>query len=457
MKKINNFIFILPVILASFLIYGFSTMNGPENDLLTKDAPTNTIEHFNATIGYEQPERGSAVLYAQNELVSNPGAGFGGADASAVTAPGTLFGFGNQIPNSNRMADDFTIPAGFSWVIDSIIVFHYQTGSSTSSTITNVNLQIWDGATPGTGNIVAGDSTTNVLAASYFSNIYRVTATTLTASNRPIMRNQIDMNGIGLDNGTYWIDFCAGGTLTSGPWNPPRTIVGQPATGNAMQRIGSGGWTWAPALDAGSQAQQGVAFIIYGSEGPLPVELSSFSSTINGRNVTLDWTTASELNNAKFEIERSVNNNWTKIGEVTGNGTTTTPHSYSYSDNNLTNNTYHYRLKQIDFNGNFEYFNLSNEVIIGVPSKFELSQNYPNPFNPSTKISYSIPFDGNVSLTVYNAMGKEVTKLVDNNQVAGYYSIDFNASGLASGIYYYNISVAGESNFSDTKKMLLLK
>jgi len=454
MKKIYSLIYILPVVLAAFLIYGFSTMDDPKNDIPTNEAATNTIEHFNATIGIDLPDASFAVFYSQNELVSNPGAGFGGADASAITAPGTTFGFGNQQPLGNRMADDFTIPAGQSWIIDSIIVYHYQTGSTTTSTINNLNLQIWDGASPGTGNIVAGDSTTNALAASYFSNIYRVTPTTLTNSQRPIMRNQVNMGGISLDNGTYWIDFAASGTLASGPWNPPRTIAGQPITGNAQQRLGTT-FAWGPALSGTDQ--QGVAFVIYGTDSPLPVELSSFSSTISGRDVTLNWTTASELNNAKFEIERSVNSSWTKIGEVQGNGTTTSPQSYSYSDKNLTSNSYNYRLKQIDFNGNFEYFNLSNEVVIGIPSAFELAQNYPNPFNPSTKITYSIPFDGNVSLTVYDAMGKEITKLVDNNQTAGYYSIDFNASNFASGIYYYSINVNGQSNFSDTKKMLLVK
>ncbi|MBK8554191.1 MAG: T9SS type A sorting domain-containing protein [Ignavibacteria bacterium] len=454
MKKIYSLIYILPVVLAAFLIYGFSTMDNPKNDMATNEAATNTIEHFNATIGIDLPDAGTSLLYSQDELVSNPGAGFGGANASAITTPGTLFGYGNQQLASNRMADDFTIPAGSSWIIDSIIVFHYQTGSTTASTINNINLQIWDGATPGTGTVVAGDSTTNALTASYFSGIYRVTATTLTNSQRPIMRSSINMNGVSLDNGTYWIDYCAGGTLASGPWNPPRTIAGQPLTGNAFQRLGTT-FAWIAAVD-GANAQ-GVPFIIYGTTGPLPVELSSFSSNIIGRDVTLNWTTASELNNSKFEIERSVNNSWTKIGEVAGNGTTSSSSSYSYSDKNLTSNTYNYRLKQIDFNGNFEYFNLSNEVVIGVPSVFELAQNYPNPFNPSTKITYSIPFDGNVSLTVYDAMGKEISRLVDNNQTAGYYSIDFNASNFASGIYYYNINVNGQSNFSDTKKMLLVK
>ncbi len=197
--------------------------------------------------------------------------------------------------------------------------------------------------------------------------------------------------------------------------------------------------------------------VTYVVEAPLPVEMSSFTSSVTGRNVMLEWTTAGELNNARFEIERSISGNWTKAGEVAGNGTVTTSRDYSFSDRGLNSGTYNYRLKQIDFNGNFAYHNLSNEVVIGVPSSFELNQNYPNPFNPNTKIDYSVPYDGKVNLTIYDAMGKELTRLVDNNQPAGYYTIDFNASGFASGIYYYRLEVSGQANFKDTKKMLLLK
>lgn len=197
--------------------------------------------------------------------------------------------------------------------------------------------------------------------------------------------------------------------------------------------------------------------VVYEWDCPLPVEMSAFSSTISGRNVTLDWTTASEINNSRFEIERAVNNNWTKIGEVAGSGTTTSPRSYSYFDRTLNTGTYNYRLKQIDLNGSYAYFNLSNDVVIGVPNTFELNQNYPNPFNPTTKIDYSIPNEGNVNLTIFDATGKEISRLVNGNQTAGYYSIDFNASNLASGIYYYRIEVSGKNNFTDTKKMLLIK
>jgi len=186
----------------------------------------------------------------------------------------------------------------------------------------------------------------------------------------------------------------------------------------------------------------------------LPVELASFTSTISNRDVTLNWSTASELNNSGFEIERSSNNEWTKVGNVNGNGTSSTVNNYSYTDRSLTTGSYSYRLKQVDFNGNFEYFNLNNEVNIGTPSAYALSQNYPNPFNPSTTINFDIPTDGNVSLKLYDMSGKEVATLLNEVRSAGYYSVNFNASQLTSGVYFYTIAA---DNFSATKKMLLVK
>ena len=188
---------------------------------------------------------------------------------------------------------------------------------------------------------------------------------------------------------------------------------------------------------------------------PLPVELANFTAVTNRNNVTLNWATSKETNNQGFEVERSLvgANSWAKVGTVTGNGTTTETRSYSFSERVTTGN-YSYRLKQIDFNGNFEYHNLSSEVNVGVPSEFALSQNYPNPFNPSTKIDYDIATDGNVSVVLFDMSGREVAKLVNDFKPAGYYTVSFNASNLSSGMYFYRISA---SNFSQTKKMVLVK
>ncbi len=192
---------------------------------------------------------------------------------------------------------------------------------------------------------------------------------------------------------------------------------------------------------------------------PLPVELGMFTSALQNNNVTLHWQTVTEQNNYGFEIERlhrtdDPSENWNKIGFVQGNGNQSNVSNYTFRDNGLNSGKYGYRLKQIDFNGNFQYYYLSNEIVIGIPAKPELSQNYPNPFNPVTKINYSLPSEGKAVLKVYNITGREVTTLVNEIQSSGYYSISFNAEGLSTGIYYYTLSAG---NFSETKKMMVIK
>ncbi|MFZ1320378.1 MAG: T9SS type A sorting domain-containing protein [Ignavibacteria bacterium] len=196
---------------------------------------------------------------------------------------------------------------------------------------------------------------------------------------------------------------------------------------------------------------------------PLPVELSSFTSSVNLRDVNLNWSTVTEENNYGFDIERSsskglTNTDWNKVGFVEGNGTAVSSINYSFTDRGLSTGIYNYRLKQIDFNGNFNYYNLGNEVAIGVPDKYSLSQNYPNPFNPSTKINFNIPFDGNVSLKVFDMTGREINTIVNEVKTAGYYTVSFNASGFSSGVYYYTINADGNGNqFTETRKMMLIK
>ncbi len=193
---------------------------------------------------------------------------------------------------------------------------------------------------------------------------------------------------------------------------------------------------------------------VYVEEG-LPVELNSFSSINFGSNVYLTWSTSTELNNSGFDIERtSENTEWKKIGFVSGSGTTNGPKEYSFTDRNLETGKYKYRLKQIDFNGNFEYFELAEVVSIGIPDKYDLSQNYPNPFNPVTTINYDLPSDGIVTLIVYDMLGREVKTLVNEMKTAGYHKIQFNAADLASGAYFYQLK-AGE--FVAMKKCVVLK
>ena len=185
----------------------------------------------------------------------------------------------------------------------------------------------------------------------------------------------------------------------------------------------------------------------------MPVELSSFTANVNGTDVNLTWSTATETNNNGFEVQRKSGEEFVTIGFVRGNGTTTEIQNYSYTDSKLPIGGYSYRLKQVDFDGSFEYSNVVN-VDLTAPTVFALDQNYPNPFNPSTMISYSIPQSSFVTLKVYDIIGNEVATLVNQNQQAGKYDIRFDASNLSNGVYMYSIKT---DNFTSTKKMILMK
>ncbi len=186
----------------------------------------------------------------------------------------------------------------------------------------------------------------------------------------------------------------------------------------------------------------------------IPVEMTTFTAKFINKGVTLTWSTATETNNKGFEIERkSENTEWTKIGFVNGFGTTTEAREYTFTDKNLAVGKYSYRLKQVDFDGTFDYSKVV-EVEVLAPKVFELAQNYPNPFNPTTKINYSVPFDSKVIISIYSVTGELVKELVNDFVTAGSYSVDFNGTDLASGMYIYRM-VAGD--FVQTQKMMLMK
>ncbi len=194
------------------------------------------------------------------------------------------------------------------------------------------------------------------------------------------------------------------------------------------------------------------------ADAPLPVLLVYFNSSVAKRSVLLSWATQQEINNRGFEIEREDLNNasagWIKAGFIEGSGTTSETKYYSFSDDKLVSSRYNYRLKQIDNNGNYEYHYLSSSVDIGVPGKSELSQNYPNPFNPLTKIDYDIAADDIVNIAVYDVTGKLVKQIVNEFKQAGYYTAEFDASNLASGVYFYKL-ISG--NYTHVKRMLVVK
>jgi len=192
----------------------------------------------------------------------------------------------------------------------------------------------------------------------------------------------------------------------------------------------------------------------------IPVELTSFTGSFVGKDVKLNWATATELNNKGFEIQRSSNKaEFKTIAFIDGKGTATQQNQYSYVDRNLQPRTeYSYRLKQIDFDGTYSYSSVIN-LGVSLPSVIVLDQNYPNPFNPVTKISFALPFKSKVSLDIYNLLGQKVMTLAEGELEEGTHSYDVNASGLSSGIYVYSLSATDENGLSSviTRKMTLLK
>jgi len=185
----------------------------------------------------------------------------------------------------------------------------------------------------------------------------------------------------------------------------------------------------------------------------VPVELTTFSAKVRNGKTILKWQTATELNNLGFEIERSLNQEtWRTIGFVEGHGTTTESQSYSFADIGI-GGTVYYRLKQIDFDGTYE-FSFVIEVNSATVTTMDLEQNYPNPFNPNTNIKYQVGNDRFVKLEVFNSLGEVVATLVSEFKQAGTYQMSFNGEILPSGVYIY---ILKSGNFIQSKKMILLK
>lgn len=171
----------------------------------------------------------------------------------------------------------------------------------------------------------------------------------------------------------------------------------------------------------------------------LPVELTSFTAKALDQKVILKWTTATELNNNGFEVQRSVaESDFVTIGFVKGEGTTTSQREYSYIDKDLNDGKHFYRLRQVDYNGSYEYSDVI-EVDVRSLNDYTLEQNYPNPFNPSSTIGYVLKERTTAKLILLNAIGEEVAVLVNEEQDKGFQKVDFNAGTLVSGVYFYRL------------------
>lgn len=192
----------------------------------------------------------------------------------------------------------------------------------------------------------------------------------------------------------------------------------------------------------------------------VPVELASFSASVTAAGVELKWTTATETNNYGFSVEkRSEGSDFSEIGFVKGNGTSTVTNSYSFVDTRPLEGAVYYRLKQVDLDGSVSY---SNEIMAdnsGAINGFHLYGNYPNPFNPSTTISFNLSEKENVRVIVRDILGSEVAEIFNGIAAPGINRVQWNGSNSAgqmvnSGVYFYSVEVNGKFF---TGKMILNK
>jgi len=330
------------------------------------------------------------------------------------------------------------------------------------------------------GNYVS--NTTAILRYNNPINFTNVLGATLEFDAQWAIENNWDYGQVQIstDGGTFWTALAGQYTnLGTGSFQPP----GQPLYDGTQS-------TWVhEIIDITSYANQPISLRFYfrtdGSQNldgwyvdnvkisvynsAVPVELVSFIGTVLNNEIQLNWITATETNNMGFEIQRSQmsnvksQNDWEVIAFVNGFGTSSEVHNYHFADKNPVTGKSYYCLKQIDFDGTFEYSNVI-EIEFGMITDYTLEQNYPNPFNPSTKIRFSIPSadspllegarGGHVTLKVYDVLGNEVVTLVNEAKSAGFYEVEFDANGLSSGMYFYKLE-AGK--FSSIKKMILLR
>ena len=258
--------------------------------------------------------------------------------------------------------------------------------------------------------------------------------------------------------------------ITSNPINEI-SIVYKPDTTYFDYDIttGQGYYYCVAAVDSADNVSEFSDKIYVYSDNSTQVSLITFSAEVKEEKIILSWSTTPESDNFSFEIQKSDDGkSFKSIGLVSGHGTWPGLATYNFVDSDISYGTSYYRLKQLRADGNFGYSDVIN-VEFNLPEKFKLSQNYPNPFstsggaayggNTETTIKYSMAKEGKVSLTIFDILGREIRKLVDENKNAGYYGVKWDGkdnygNNVSSGIYFCQMLVEG---FNETKKIMLTR
>ena len=260
---------------------------------------------------------------------------------------------------------------------------------------------------------------------------------------------------------TIWTQTYLGGNDYDGNWTGTIDLLSGLSAGTTYQLH-----VWAKSWGSGQGdsflSNSGLNYVAtFTVDNSFPIELLSFYASKLKSGIALNWSTATEVNNYGFEIERQIlkqvqndSNGWEKIGFVQGHGNSNSPKDYSFIDQEkVAERSRSYRLKQLDFDGSFHYSDVVS-VNNALAKSFKLFAPYPNPFNPNTTIKFSIPAASNVSLKIYDIIGNEIANLVNGRKDAGEYEVDFNAKNLPSGIYFSTLRSNGNTQ---TQKLILMK
>ncbi|NLA24350.1 MAG: T9SS type A sorting domain-containing protein, partial [Bacteroidales bacterium] len=180
--------------------------------------------------------------------------------------------------------------------------------------------------------------------------------------------------------------------------------------------------------------------IRFKKEDNLPISLLNFQANCNENHVSINWTTTSEINNEYFTIERSHNaKNWESIAQIKGAGNSSSSIYYEFKDENVLDGTAYYRLKQTDYDGQFEYFKIISTNCTNSKQKTNIIC-YPNPFNQEINIEFSNLESDYAIITIHDALGRTVKKLIlDKETIAGGF-LSLNLSDLQQGVYLLKLS-----------------
>ena len=430
----------------------FSTQNGSLNKSTNSGTTSTWLGSVNGnwlTPFFMHPQNNQWLYTANNSVLRSTNGGTSFTTIANNVSPVDMINTMSQNPGNPLNM----IFAGSGWFTSNPVVKRSTDGGFTWTDIT--------GSIPGTPRYIS-----RVLCSPTVSNTMFVVRSGFSVGNKIYMSTDI---------GVTWTNIS--GNLPDVPHNdifvdPMHSNHFYAANDFGVYRTTDGGVTWqreglgmpfVPVMDFSYGVSDGNRYLRAATHGRsafetdldniVPVELTSFTAQAINGNVELNWTTATELNNSGFEVQRSINDaSFEALAFIPGFGTTTEPKEYSYTDENISG-FLRYRLKQIDYNGNFEYSGIV-EVQSLLNLSYQLHQNYPNPFNPITNISFILPSEGNVSLTIYNSLGEVVEILINEHQKEGKYDIVWNAESYPSGVYYYRLNVG---LYVQTKKMLLVK